>query len=873
MRSPGSSLDRQPAPGNHISGWDSIEQSVSKRFEICVERYHDHIAVKDEAGTWTYDQLNRLANRIAWELLKTGGEQSRPVALLFNPGAEAVASMLAVLKSGKFYVPLDPLYPQARNQYIFRDSQARVLLTSNQNLSLANELFGDDLVIVNIDDIGNKKPDENPGLEISPTSLAYLIYTSGSTGQPKGVVQNQRGMLHNTMRQTELLRFGPGDRNTMLYSTSVMGTVRDLSNSLLNGGALYPFDIRNRGLNTLVEWLQAEKITICHTIPSVFRHLPNVLQESQRLLSVRLVILGGEMALSNDLEIFKRHFSPDCILFTGLGTTETGTVRQIMLRKDAVINSATLPLGYPIRDVEVILLDDDGKRVQDGEIGEIAVRSSYLALGYWNKPEITREAFLPDPLDGNQRIFRTGDLGKMSPDGSLFHCGRKDFQIKIRGFRIETQEIESAILESGSVTDAVVVGHIVKEGESRLVAYIIPAPGRTNDTETLQNFLATKLPDYMIPVLFITLDTLPTTPNGKVDREALPPPNFSTETALDGLPQNPVQEELIQVWKEILSVHPIGIHDDFFELGGDSLSAVVMVAEIEKRFGKHYPIALLLENRTIEKIAKVLNTPSSGLTRSRVAIKPEGHKLPLFVLPGGHGDALYFRNLAPYLEDSRPLYGFQSMTSNLIHNDYYHIENIAVRYLEEILEVQPKGPYYLAGHSFGGYVALEIARSLLIRGEKVAFLGLFDTYPPGPRQQAPFYTRLIIHYRNLQGLGGMQRIQYFKNLVNEAVIRTAKLKPIRTVLARLGYIPPNPLSAAHLARYVYNPRPFPGKVTLFKTDQNPWYVRWDPMEKWPAYVNGEFDVRKVPGEHGNMLFEPYVRELAQQLNDCLRLSD
>jgi len=871
MIAPASSSNRQPAPGNLIPGWDNIEQSVSKRFEICVDRYHDHIAVKDEAGTWTYDQLNRIANRIAWELLKSGGGQSGPVALLFNPGAEAVASMLAVLKSGKFYVPLDPLFPQARNQYIFRDSQARVLLTSNQNLSLASQLFGDALVIVNIDDLGNNDPDENPALDIPPTSPAYLIYTSGSTGRPKGVVQNQRGMLHNAMRQTELLRFGPGDRNTMLYSTSVMGTVRDLSNSLLNGGALYPFDIRNQGLNSLVEWLEAEKITICHTIPSVFRHLPNVLQESQRLLSVRLVILGGEMTLRNDFEIFKRHFSPECILFTGLGTTETGTVRQIMLRKDAVINNATLPLGYPLRDVEVLLLDDDGKQVPNGEVGEIAVRSSYLALGYWNKPEITREAFLPDPLDGNRQIYRTGDLGKMFPDGSLFHCGRKDFQIKIRGFRIETQEIESAILESGFITDTVVVGHIVKEGDIRLVAYIIFAPGRAVDIEALRKFLAKKLPDYMVPALFIVLNALPTTPNGKVDREALPPPHFSTETALDGLPQNPIQEMLIQVWKEILSVDPIGIHDDFFELGGDSLSAAVLVAEIGKRFGKHYPIAFLAENRTVDKIAGVLGTPSSGPVRSRVAIKPEGHKLPLFVLPGGHGDVLYFRNLAPYLEESRPLYGFQSITSNPIHDDNYLIENIAARYLEEVIDVQPKGPYYLAGHSFGGYVALEIARSLLARGEQVAFLGLFDTYPPGPRQQALFYTRLIIQYKNLQGLDGMQRIQYFKRLINEAVIRAAKLKPMRTVLAYLGYIPPNPMSAAHLARYIYNPAPFSGKVTLFKTDQNPWYVRWDPMLNWPDYVTGEFEVRRVPGEHGNILFEPYVRELAQQLNECLRL--
>jgi aspartate racemase len=324
------------------------------------------------------------------------------------------------------------------------------------------------------------------------------------------------------------------------------------------------------------------------------------------------------------------------------------------------------------------------------------------------------------------------------------------------------------------------------------------------------------------------------------------------------------------IWGDILSINPPELDDDFFALGGDSLHAASLFVEIEKRFNLKLPLAVLLENNTVRKLSACLKSDSLAPKKSLVAIRSQGTRKPLFMLPGGSGDVLYLRNLANYVDADRPLYGLQAF---LPDSDPYHASNMertASAYLTEIMELQPQGPYFLAGHSFGGYVAMEMARLLIKHGREVAFLGLWDTYPPGPRRQASLPDRIMIHLENLRGLRPGQMLGYFRDHWHTLLIRSTHLAAVRTYLRWIKYTPKTTMEVARLSRYGFLPEPYPGSLFLFRVSQRPWYVRWDPMENWRKYVLGDMEIREVQGKHGNMLFEPYVQNLSQELNDCLR---
>jgi len=591
----------------------------------------------------------------------------------------------------------------------------------------------------------------------------------------------------------------------------------------------------------------------------------------EQLQTVQLVILGGESVLKSDVDIYKKYFPNDCRLFTGLGSTETGTIRQNILNKTIVVAEGSVPLGYPLKDVEIILQGDDGEPVLSGEIGEIVVQSPYLAVGYWQRPELNQAVFLPDPRGTDKRLFHTGDLGRLLPDGCLVHCGRKDFQVKIRGYRIELQEIEAALLASGLLESAVVVGIDIKKGDYRLVAYIIPRLETADLVGSLRKFLASQLPSYMTPSLFVTLTELPRTPNGKVDRKALPKPVLIPESSIAPDGEISLEKELAMLWEEILSVRLTGLNDDFFSLGGDSLHATNLLTEIEKRFCVRLPLAILLEYNTVRKLAALIAGDFTAPNKSLVAVRPQGSKKPIFFFPGGYGDCFYFRNLAKYLQSDRPIYGLQARSTESGRFYEMGMEYIASAYLAEILQLQPEGPYYLAGHSFGGYIAMEIARHLLERGLQVAFLGLCDTYPPGPRRQVSLPNRVLIHLQNLHGLGPRQVFGYFRDRWINGMLKISRLVFVRSFLKQIGFRPKKAMIAARISRFGYNPAPYQGNAFLFKVGQRPWYVRWDPMENWHKYIQGKLEIREIPGEHGNLMFEPYVQDLARQLNDCLQL--
>src|SRR6266850_5308804 len=389
---------------------EDTEQSISNRFEEQARRYPHRLAVKTKSQRLTYDGLNRISNRAAHAVLARCDQNSEPVVLLFKQGAPLIAASFGALKAGKAYVSLDFSLPHAKARQILENVQPRLIITDNDHLSLAHELGRDPSEILNLDDVGGTLPDENPGLSVSPDQIAYINYTSGSTGEPKGVVWNHRNELFGIRVKTNELHNSPDDRVSLVRSNNV-GAARDMFLALLNGASLFPFDLHEKGLAHLGDWLLEEEITIYTCVATIFRHSVQGRNRNKRFPNIRLIHIGGEPLSKTDVELYKKHFSDECIFVNRYSISETQAVSYYFIDKQTEIKDERVPVGYPLEGNEILLLDEDGNEIGGNQIGEIAVKSPYLALGYWRQPEVTRAKFFPDANGGSARIYLSGDLG------------------------------------------------------------------------------------------------------------------------------------------------------------------------------------------------------------------------------------------------------------------------------------------------------------------------------------------------------------------------------------------------------------------------------------------------------------------------------
>ncbi|MEH1824947.1 MAG: non-ribosomal peptide synthase/polyketide synthase [Nostoc sp.] len=580
-----------------------IEQSIPARFQEQVRKYPHNIAVHTKNYRWTYSELNSRANQVAQVILQQSTFAEARVALLFEHDAPMIVGILGALKAGKTYVPLDPSYPTERVVYILEDSQAGVVLTNTKNLVRAQELTRGLISIVNIDDISFTDSSNDLKLEILADTVAYILYTSGSTGQPKGVIQNHRNVLYFIRSYTNNLHISEQDGLTLLSSYSFDAAIVDIFSAILNGATLYPINIKEKGLIHLCEILQHRNITIYHSTPTLYRHFVSTLNQLEKFNQVRLVVLGGEEVVRTDVDSYKEHFSDECIFVNCIGSTESSITLLHLLNQQTEITRNTVPVGYPIEETEILLLNEAGDKTDI--YGEIAIRSPYVALGYWHQPDLTQVSFLPDPEFSSRRIYRTGDLGRLRRDGSIEFLGRRDFQVKIRGFRIELGEIEAAIAQHPSVRETVVIAIADIPGEKYLVAYVVATEIVTSDE--LRHILKQKLPDYMVPTSFVFLDSLPLTPNRKIDRRALPKPELHQQI-LDKYvaPRTPVEEMLAQIWAQVLKVEQVGIHNNFFELGGHSLLATQLVSRIRNIFRVELPLRSLFAAATVAELGHLI---------------------------------------------------------------------------------------------------------------------------------------------------------------------------------------------------------------------------------------------------------------------------
>lgn len=583
-----------------------IEQSIPERFEKIVCAYPDRVAIKTKTDVWTYDTLNNVANKVAEWILNETPNGNEPIGILMERGAPVLIAVLAALKAGKIYLPLDPSYPVERLQWILRDAEPQLIITNGANMSLCRELVTDKIPIADIDDISTSGRARNPGVVITPDAFAYILYTSGSTGQPKGVVDNHRNVLHGTLRFTNGLHISAEDRLSLTHSCGSSASVRRIFPALLNGASLYPLDLSQEGMEGLLGLLVRERITYFST--GRIRDFVRSFDTRHRFDALRLVSFGGEIVHKTDVDLYRKIFPPHCLVGIWMSTTETGNITQYFIGSESQIAGDIAPIGYPVADVKVLLLDEERRPVNLGDVGEIAVRSRYLSPGYWRRPDLTKTRFFSDPGGGEERLYFTGDLARMDLEGCLYHLGRKDDQVKIRGYRVETVETEVALLKVSGIRKAFVTARERPRGAKQLVAYVVPQHGHAPTVTALRKALAINLPPHMIPSTFVMVDALPLTPTGKVDRNALPAPS-KARPLLDVPyvePRTPVERDLAQLWCEILSLDRVGINDSFFELGGDSLSAVQLISAGIKKFQTELPLQKLFQSPTIAQMAAIL---------------------------------------------------------------------------------------------------------------------------------------------------------------------------------------------------------------------------------------------------------------------------
>ncbi|HLL45784.1 MAG TPA: amino acid adenylation domain-containing protein, partial [Longimicrobiaceae bacterium] len=598
--------------GRPLPEWEQGEAggTITDRFRRVARLHPDRPAVRTRTRTLTYAELDRAAERAARALLRARPEPGERVALLFEHDAAMIVGMLAALRAGKTYVPIDPLYPRERSAFVLEDSGAAALLTNGANLELARELSGGrvPLLDVDADDGAGDAPEAVARPPVDPGSPAYILYTSGSTGRPKGVVQSHRGVLHHVRVYGGNLRIGPDDVMTLFSSYTFDAAVMAVYGALLHGATLCPFSWREEAAAGVAGWIRREGITLYHSTPTVFRHLVGGLAADERFPGVRLVVLGGEETQGRDVEAFNRHFLPGATLVNGLGPTESTVTLQAFIEHGAAPPRGTVPVGHPVADTEVLLVNAAGEQPAVYGAGEIVVRGPHVAAGYWNRPEQTAAAFRDE--GGGVRAYRTGDLGRRLPDGSVEFLGRGDFQLKIRGHRVEPAEVEAALRAHPGVREAVAAPWEDDAGERRLAAYLVPEEGvETGSAAALVEWLRTRLPEDMVPSAFVALEALPLTPNGKVDRLALPRPEAPAPAEYVP-PAGWTEEALAAVWAETLGLERVGAADSFFALGGHSLLATRLVSAVRAALGVELPLRAVFEHPTVAAMAALVESLS-----------------------------------------------------------------------------------------------------------------------------------------------------------------------------------------------------------------------------------------------------------------------
>lgn len=875
------------------------DKCIHQLFEAQVERTPEATAVRFEDQQLTYSRLNARANQLAAYLRKVGVGPEVLVGICMDRSLEMLVGLLGILKAGGSYVPLDPAYPKERLAFMLEDTGASVVLTHSDVLEQVPEDPFEDpasktphrtlLCLDTAWEAIARESEENPASDARSRNLAYVIYTSGTTGRPKGVMIEHSSLVGYLSWVNHTLLADGLESVPAVTRLSFDASLKQLLAPLLRGGAVLL--VSDEIVTQPAALMQAlgERAGGVNCAPSLWTAMLDAIASGQSTAPTRgfTCLLGGE---SLNEELVERSFAalPDLRIWNLYGPTEA-TANASAAR---IGSSDKVTIGHPIANTEIYLLDSRLQPVPIGVPGEVHIGGVGLARGYLNRPELTAERFIPNAFSDNPgaRLYKTGDLARYLPDGSIEFLGRTDHQVKIRGFRVELEEIETVLVQHPSVQAAVVVAREDPAGDHRIVAYIMGRRAETSSPNALRDFLVEKLPDFMVPSIFVFLDSLPLTPSGKVDRRALPAPERNRLDLEQSFvaPRNRIEQKLTAIWADVLGIDQVGIHDNFFELGGHSLLAIRLFARIEKEFNKRPPLSSLFERATIEHLAKTIAQPTSSVgSSSLVAIQPKGFKRPFFCVHEFFGDVFCYLNLAHQLGDDQPFYALQARGLNGADEPFTDIESMAAYYVKEIKTVQPDGPYALGGLCIGGVVAFEMARQLRHQGDAVALVALLDSGVNSKRGKAAWWWSFLSNLPSdlpswLIGSLQLNRSQWshlikmkIEKAKSKLAVSSRPAEGSTNVIEQLGDLfgfseqHRKVARAQHQALRQYRPQVYPGRLTLFRARMQPFFSSHAPDKGWQRLAAGGLDIRTVPGNHLGMLQEPHVKVLAEQLTACL----
>jgi amino acid adenylation domain-containing protein len=839
------------------------------------------VALESAGERLTYGELEARANQLARYLQSLGVGPDVLVGICTERSLEMVVGLLGIMKAGGAYVPIDPGFPAERQRFMLQDAEVRVLLTQEE---LLTGLPPHEAEVVCLDRDAERiaaASTNAPRCAATPDHLAYVIYTSGSTGRPKGVQIPHRALVNFLTSMGE--RPGMRAEDVLVAVTTLSFDIAGLELYLpLVSGARVVVAARETAANPrqLAELIERSAATVVQATPTTWRMLVDAGWAGQPGLKV---LCGGE-ALPRMLA--EQLLERDVELWNMYGPTEStiwSTVRPITTLDEP------LTIGRPIANTTLYILDDRLQAVPVGIPGELHIGGQGLARGYLKRPELTSERFIAHPFDQTPgaRLYKTGDLARYRSNGEVEFLGRLDHQVKVRGFRIELGEIETALARHPGVQAAVVTTREDSPGDVRLIGYVIPS-GESISANELRHSLEETLPSYMVPSAIVTLDAFPLTPNGKIDRKALPAPVFerAPEDAYIA-PRTPLEQRLTGIWEKVLGIHQIGVRDDFFDLGATSIVAAELFARVERELGSRLPLAPVFQAPTIEALAQLLEKgPGVERWTSLVPIQPKGPKPPIFCVHGGAGTILHLQPLSRRLGSDQPFYGLQARGLYGGASPLQTVEEMAVHYLAELRSVQPHGPYYLAGYCFGAIVAFDMAHRLLRDGEDVAVLVTFNGpsstwirkyggiggQPSRAAARAlqpprPLPRRVVGVLTNPTKIRGWVRYWAFlarTRLVEPplARIRIALNRPLPERV-RESYF----LAIAAQAERQYEAEPYPGPLIVFYGDG----VYDDPDLGWEGLAES-VKTFAVPGTHaGNRdaMAEPYVGFISDHLQAIL----
>ena len=913
-------------------------------FEAQAARSPDAIAVVYENQSLTYGEVNRQANQLAHQLKALGVGSSTFVGVYFNRGLEMIPALLGILKAGGAYIPLEPSFPEARVQWILDSLDVRWVVTQpchqptfdslQSQLPQLEHLICLDLassVGVAIEDLMDgvpkpscssalhvwqpfhlsQQPPENLSRQSSADETAYVIFTSGSTGTPKGVVVRHQPVINLIEWVNRTFNVTASDRVLFMTSLCFDLSVYDIFGLLAAGGSIRVVsseDVRDPA--ALLQILCHEPITFWDSAPPALQQLVPFFTSIQATNqpNLRLVFMSGDWIPVTLPDAVKATFPGVKVISLG-GATEATVWSNVYPIEHIDPNWTSIPYGKPIQNAQYYILDARLQPCPIGVTGELYIGGDCLAAGYTDAVK-TAERFIPHPFHASPqaRLYRTGDLARFFPDGNIEFLGRIDHQVKIRGFRIELGEIEAVLAQHPAIRVSVVMAREDQHGEKRLVAYIVPHEQLAPTIGELRCCLKEKLPEYMVPSAFVMLKELPITANGKLDRQSLPAPELlfgddraallaSTNEGITGevassfvAPRDELEQQLTEVWQDVLNVKPISVHDNFFELGGHSLSAVRVWAKVEERFSKGLPLSTLFQVPTISELANALRQlEPAPVCPSLVVIqagKPASQKPPLFCIHVLGRGLEFYLPLVRHLDPERPVYGLAAqIAGEAIAID--RVEDLAAHYIQQMQVLRPQGPYLLVGVSFGGLIAYEMAQQLKEKGQLAALLGLIDTYPIFV-SQFPLVSPLVIdgaarHWHKVRQSGLASLLPMFKEQMRW---RTHDLMQVlwelychaRTKLSKSVGLP----LSDELMDFDYEqenerltnrycPRSYSGRVALFKAAERASAHRHLPDNElsWRSLIEHDLEVYLIPGNHLGMLKAPHVQILGEKLEGCI----